>query len=44
MRLIPVSPKFALRLVIVTLLPVSPLVLTVMPATEILKALLKGLF
>ena len=44
MRLIPISPQYAVRLAIVTLLPVAPLLLTVLPATELLKAILKGLF
>ena len=43
-RLLPISGKTALRLAIVTLAPVSPLLLTVMPAGEILRAILKGLF
>ena len=44
MRLIPISPQIGLRLAIVTLLPAAPLLLTVMPAREILRVLLKGIF
>jgi hypothetical protein len=44
MRPIPISLKSAVLLAIVTLVPVAPLLLTVMPATEILKTILKGLF
>ena len=44
MRLIPISLRSVVRLAIVTMLPVSPLLLTVMPASEILRAILKGLF
>lgn len=44
MRLIPISPLLALRLAFITLLPVSPLLLTVMPARDIARMLVKGLF
>lgn len=44
MRLIPISPQIGLGLVIVTLLPAAPLLLTVMPAREILQVILKGIF
>lgn len=44
MRVIPISPQLAVRLAVATMLPVSPLLLTVMPAGEILRVLVKGLF
>ncbi len=43
-RLIPISPQIALRLIIITLLPMAPLLLTVIPARELVTMLLKGLF
>jgi hypothetical protein len=43
-RLIPISPQIALRLIIITLSPMAPLLLTVIPARELVSMLLKGLF
>jgi hypothetical protein len=44
MRLVPISPQIALRLVVLTLVPLAPLLLTVIPARELISMLLKGLF
>ena len=44
MRLAPFTLRTALQLVIVTLLPVAPLLLTVFSLEELLKALLKVVF
>jgi hypothetical protein len=43
MRLVPITWAAVVRLVAITLLPVAPLLLTMIPAEEILKALLKML-
>jgi hypothetical protein len=44
MRFIPITPDIALRLVLATVAPILPLVLTIIPARELIGLLLKGLF
>jgi hypothetical protein len=44
MRFMPLSPKMALRLALITLAPVAPLLLTVVPANQLLSMVLKGIF
>jgi len=44
MRLLPLSREQALKLIIVTLLPIAPLCLTMISARELATLLLKGLF
>ena len=44
MRLAPITKDVILRLAIVTLLPLAPLLLTIMPLEELLKKLLGIVF
>jgi hypothetical protein len=44
MRFIPVDPKAALRVILLTVLPTAPLLLTVVPAKDLVSIVMKGLF